>query len=355
MRGMHHKSSSVRIGNTKDEEVALLGGDHPVYKQDSKTKGFWTAYCNYKPAMIDCGDVIELDDSTQEVTITSPEAPELECYWLIKAPEGERLQMDFSDFNIKGTPGSCIDDLEVRYVRPGQPGLTFCGPKWEKTTISINNTIHMRLSTYGDSTSHFTATIKLLKDSDLCYERSDRGMTYSGDVSFTRDFEPCLDWSQVTHCEMHPFKTDKFNTILEGNKCRNPDQNTGFQPWCYTQAKNCIRNYCDVCLVVKRYDRANNCAELKAAGKCNMKRCAKTCADQYPVPSEPVKASEVSCGAPAPAPDGAPEDATKASYGLGESVKYKCDYKESTRLRYCLTSGQWSSMGTVCSECPDFL
>ncbi|GFS20985.1 metalloendopeptidase [Elysia marginata] len=353
VRGMHWEVNKIRIGNAKAKGTAEVGGDHPMYLEDKKTKGYWTAYCNYQPAMIDCGEIIQLDYSNTEVTFSSPEAPELECYWLIKAPEGERLQLDFDDFNIKENPGHCIDDLEVRYVRPGQPGVKFCGAKWEKTTISINNTIHIRLSTYGNSASHFTATVKLVKNDNLCYAASDRGMTYDGDVSFTRSFVPCLPWHKVTHCETHPFQTDKFNIILADNKCRNPDQRTGFMPWCYTEAENCIRDYCDVCLIGKRYDRVDHCDYLKAGGQCSLKLCAKTCADQYPKPEVPRKATEVTCAAPEPVPDGAPAEATKESYAVGASVKYKCEYNDSFRFRYCLTSGQWSAMGTACSECPD--
>ncbi|RUS71917.1 hypothetical protein EGW08_020330 [Elysia chlorotica] len=353
VRGMHYEVNTLRIGHAKDGGVQAVGGDHPMYREDRRNPGYWTAYCSYTPAMINCGDIIELDYSNTEVTISSPDAPELECYWLVKAPEGERLQLDFNDFDVRGTFGSCIDDLEVRYVRPGQPGVTFCGRKWEKTTISINNTIHMRFSTHGDSPSRFTATIKLVRDADLCYEASDRGVTYDGDVSFTRDFEPCLPWHEVTHCEVHPFQTDKLSALLEGNKCRNPDEGTGFMPWCYTKAENCIRNYCDVCLVGKRYDRVDNCGELKAAGDCNIEQCAKTCADEYPQPKVPIKAIGVSCGAPGPAPDGSPVDVTKDSFAVGEAIKYQCEYGDTFRWKYCLTSGQWSAMGTACSECPE--
>ncbi|GFR96298.1 metalloendopeptidase [Elysia marginata] len=244
VQGMHIEVNTLRIGNANDGETALVGGDHPMYKKDKKTQGYWTAYCNYKPAMI-------------------------------------------------------------------------------------------------------------VKNDDLCYAVSDRGMTYDGDINFTRDFEPCLPWAKVSHCEMHPFKTNRFNTILQGNKCRNPDQGTGFQPWCFVKAKNCIRGYCDVCQIGKRFDRVDNCAELKASGQCSLNQCAKTCADQYPQPSAPVKASDVSCSAPGRAPDGAPVGDSKSSYAVGEAVKYKCDYSDSTKLRYCLTSGKWSSMGTACSDCPD--
>ncbi|GFN88644.1 metalloendopeptidase [Plakobranchus ocellatus] len=352
VRGMHYEANNLIIDNAA-EEIAARGGDHPVYKEDTKTQRYFTSFCMYKPAMIDCGDIITLDDSNPEVTIISPRDPELECYWLIKAPPGERLQLDFSEFEIKGVPGSCLDDLEVRYVRMGQPGVNFCGRRWDKTTISVNNTIHMRLSTYGDSTSHFTATIKLVKRADLCYAASDRGMTYAGDVSFSRNFEPCLPWHKMTHCEMHPFKENKFTLLLEGNKCRNPDQATGFQPWCYVKEENCIRNYCDVCLIGKRYNLLDDCAERIRLGQCDLRECAKTCAHHYPEVPQPVPASQITCGTPAEdVPDGSLNEATKTSYAVGESVTYKCKEGSSSQVSFCLSTGEWSFLGTACSECP---
>ena len=352
VRGMHTETTTLLLGNANASQTQpAVGGDHPVDKINEKKRTFSTKFCVYKPAMINRGDLIELDYSNSEVRITSPKAPELEFYWLIKGPPGERLHLDFDSFDIKGTPKNCVDNLEVRHVRPGQPGWVYCGSRWDHTTISINNTIHMRLSTYGNSSSLFT--IKLVKNADLCYAASDRGMTYNGDVNFTRQFEPCLPWVKVSHCEMHPFRADRFTTTLEGNKCRNPDQGTGFYPWCYTHANGCLRNYCDVCLLGKRYDLLENCAQIKASGQCSLQYCAKTCVDHFSEPSVPVKASEVSCGPPGPVPDGAPVETSKTNYSVGESVTYKCNYLVYTTKRFCLTSGQWSAMGTSCSECPD--
>ncbi|RUS76016.1 hypothetical protein EGW08_016221 [Elysia chlorotica] len=348
VRGMHSRQLHLKVANVKvnDTTLASSGGHNPS-KYEERHNRFLTRYCSYTPATIDCGDIFEVNPSNPEVTFSSPIGSELECYWLIKAPAGERLQLDFTTFNIAGSPGSCADELEVRYSRPGQPGRTYCGSSWEKTTISINNTIHLRLSTYGDSESHFTATVKLIQDSELCYEASDRGMTYDGDINFTRDFQPCLPWHEMTHCPHHPFNTDIFNTILMGNKCRNPDPAMGFQPWCYTEKAHCQRNYCDVCLIGSSYDSRGDCAELKAQGFCDLSVCGKTCAAELPVPAP---AHQVTCPTPGPAPDGVVVD-PKPSYAVGESATYTCNTNNSTRDRLCLSTGQWSPMGQVCSVC----
>ena len=77
---------------------------------------------------------------------------------------------------------------------------------------------------------------------------------------------------------LHRYHYYQFGTgadLLEGNYCRNPDFTTGIMPWCYTNADNCERNYCDPCQVGTLYDTAGSC---NAAG-CNgdLNGCAKTC------------------------------------------------------------------------------
>ncbi|GFN85308.1 LOW QUALITY PROTEIN: metalloendopeptidase [Plakobranchus ocellatus] len=315
------------------------------------------------PVMIDCGDIYELDEFNPEVTFSSPAKPELECYWFIKLSSRPSSQGTVSGVR---TGHKRVPEFSRRICYPQcYQSLcsvnSYCGRKWEKSTISINNTIHIRLSTYGASTSHFTATVKLVRasnnsvssDADLCYNAEDRGMTYAGDVDFTRDLEPCLPWHEMTHCESHPFQNDIFNTLLVGNKCRNPDTGTGFTPWCYTSKENCARNYCDVCKIGKRYDSREDCAHLKADGHCDVSVCAKTCGDGGPSPSTPTKASLVKC----PQPSDDPPDGTAVSvsdhYSVGQVLTYRCNYNNSTRDRYCLSTGGWSPMGTACSECPD--
>ncbi|KAK3785152.1 hypothetical protein RRG08_021952 [Elysia crispata] len=345
---MHSVQQHLRVANVMDNGTTIASSEgHTPASYEQRANRFLTRFCSYRPAMIECGDILEVSSSNPEVSFVSPAGSELQCYWLIKAPEGERLQLDFTSFNVAGTPGKCQDELEVRYSRPGQPGRIYCGSSWEKSTISINNTVHIRLSTYGDTASQFSATVKLIQDSELCYNADDRGMTYAGDVNVTRDFQPCLPWHEMTHCLHHPFNTDIFNTILMGNECRNPDPARGFQPWCYTDKSQCQRNYCDVCQLGKHYDSRGDCADLKSRGICDMSVCGKTCTGQL---SSPAPAHQVSCPTPEAAPDGVVAD-PKASYAVGEAATYRCKHNNSTKDRLCLSTGQWSAMGQVCSVC----
>ncbi|GFS11092.1 mannose-binding protein C [Elysia marginata] len=66
-----------------------------------------------------------------------------------------------------------------------------------------------------------------------------------------------------------------------------------------------------------------------------------------------AQGDELRCKRPSPAPDGKPIGEIKESYAVNERVKYKCDYSDNTRIRYCTPGGKWSPMGTVCTDCPD--
>ena len=139
--------------------------------------------------------------------------------------------------------------------------------------------------------SYFTATGSVILNEDLCYSANDRGTTYNGKVNVTRFYERCLSWAEVSHCEYNPFNapgkdSGLSNVILEGNFCRNPDYKTGILPWCYIEARRCLRNYCDPCLYGTRFDRSKTCEKDVDAGICSLPQryaseCAKSCEDNH--------------------------------------------------------------------------
>ena len=128
-------------------------------------------FCYYKPAVIDCGGVHELSAESPSVTFSSPPGSDRQCTWLIKVPEGERIKLEFDNFQIAGTnqrdigevakgqlnkkgfatcrggecawnkDGICNDTLEIRYFRPGQSGHYFCGNGLNRKIVSVYNTI----------------------------------------------------------------------------------------------------------------------------------------------------------------------------------------------------------------------
>ncbi|GFS20624.1 metalloendopeptidase [Elysia marginata] len=179
VQGMHLEVNTLTVGNlvnkNNSETDAAIEGDHPIDKIIGTSEAYSMKYCVYKPAMMNCGDVFELDSSKKEVTFSSPDDVELECFWLVKAPKGQRVALDFTEFDISGFPGMCKDDLIVHYSRPGQLGKRYCGRIFDKTIVSIYNTILIRLSTYSGYRSRFSARVRLIQDEDLCYKRADRG------------------------------------------------------------------------------------------------------------------------------------------------------------------------------------
>ncbi|XP_005092781.2 uncharacterized protein LOC101854311, partial [Aplysia californica] len=359
VRGMHSYTQKMTITNSEDEGIEGYEGDVPL--TDVSGRSYETTFCYYKPAMIDCGEVIQLTKENPTVTFSAPEGSEMDCTWLLKAPEDESIRLKFDSFKIAGSSGNCEDTLEIRYFRPGQGGFIFCGDTMDRTIQSVNNTIMLHLSTYGSTDSGFTATATLSLDEDLCYDAEDRGTSYVGFVNFTRFFEPCLPWAETTHCSHHPYnvQSTRSNLLLEGNYCRNPDYDTGLMPWCYTKADQCERNYCDPCMLGTAYDNDENCARKSEIGLCSLSgyedearfQCAKTCEVDLPAVSD--KASDVKCGNPGDVIDGSiVSGGNQSSYNLGATVTYKCDTSDVTMDKICLTSGQWSDLGFVCDVCP---
>ena len=369
VRGMHvYGEEYYQVKSSSDEGIADRGG-----ASNQKSSRYLTNLCYYEPATIDCGEYIELTKDNPTVTFDSPDGQELECTWFIKAPEGQHVLLNFDNFNIDSK-----DRIEIRAFKPGvREGTIYRGTKMDKTITSFKNTLVVHMSTYNllrQTDSSFTATARLQLNEDLCYDAredtgsSNRGTSYAGNVNFTRWFEPCLPWAEMTHCKYHPFNIPSdaegftTNTLLEGNFCRNPDRLTGAMPWCYTSKEFCERNYCDPCLSGRVFDAAKDCNELAELGICTnseykvqaMSKCAKTCGFDLSAYGIPDKVSSVSCGSPPPVPDGHLVKELPEGYAnpVGSTVTYKCTTSEVTRTSVCLTTGQWSPVGFVCEDVP---
>ena len=85
-----------------------------------------------------CGD----QDITSEGSITSPNYPKLyppgeHCVWIIKAPEGKRVQIEFSTFKIIYRSGAVCywDWLAVHMDGDPSPELVKCGSELQNQTI----------------------------------------------------------------------------------------------------------------------------------------------------------------------------------------------------------------------------
>ncbi|GFS24198.1 metalloendopeptidase [Elysia marginata] len=185
---------------------------------------------------------------------------------------------------------------------------------------------------------------------DMCYSVEDKGKTYAGDVNFTRDFQPCLPWNKMTSCPVHSFNADVFNTVLDGNQCRNPDDK--LRPWCYTKKRGCRWNYCDVCLKGRLYDTRLDCYITNSAVDCPIHKCAKTCSDVIPRQDAQLKVAEIHCESPKASLPltklEVPADVTR--FPVGSVVQHICTNKQAVvKLSFCLTNSQWSPPAGVCT------
>ncbi|XP_048242800.1 uncharacterized protein LOC124119955 [Haliotis rufescens] len=318
-------------------------------------------YCYYVPAERACGGLYTLTKENPTQTITSPGYPSLypnnlDCFWIFKAPEDSTILLNFDDFEIATSSTSeCEDELCVRSVLLGENPFTYCGESLHRTIRTVRNTLSLNLRTTPEGQRKgFQAQISLVTPENHCYRMDDKGVTYNGNVSFTRGRKTCLPWSETTTCPHHLFNPSDFDANLKENYCRNPD-NT-FRPWCYTGVYEgqCDRDYCDVCQLESKFDNYPDCAELKEAGFCEKDQtkaragCARTC-DTPNVPVTPV----TTCSAPNVAADADPVTTLNCSYNPGDTVQFKCKSGTDTLTRTCLTDGTWSPGGYVCGSCPN--
>ncbi|XP_070212099.1 uncharacterized protein [Littorina saxatilis] len=310
-----------------------------------------------------CGGVITLTDTDRSRTITSPNYPlnygnNMDCLWEIKGPENSAMLVKFQDFDVEGTSNSCKDKLEINNALMGHEGLNYCGQDMFMTIRSITNVIEMRLQTdFQNARRGFNATVSLVMPDDHCYDQGGFGQNYRGAVGYTRDFKTCLPWDEVKHCRHSAYTPVDLLDGLDKNYCRNPGD--GLRPWCYYDATDCKRNYCDVCGLDTPYDTVSDCDAFKTAGSCVNEaearaKCARTCQDELPA-AQTQAHTDIQCTSPPTSPpDGTPTTTLQGPYNLGDTVTFTCsDTPSFSRLTTCLSDGSWSPIGYACGGCPD--
>ncbi|XP_067669831.1 uncharacterized protein [Haliotis asinina] len=316
-------------------------------------------YCYYVPANKDCGGVYKLTKDNPTMTITSPGYPSLypnnaDCFWIFTAPEDSTILLDFDDFDIATSGSECEDKLLVRYLLLGENPFTYCSGPRHRSIRTVRNTLSLNLrTTLEGQRKGFKAKVRLVTPENHCYKMADKGVTYNGKVSFTRDRKTCLPWSETTSCRHHQFNPRDFDANLEKNYCRNPD-NT-FRPWCYTGVYEgqCDRDYCDVCQLESKFDNYPDCEELKKEGFCekDLEEVRAGCARTCDTPNAPVT-KVTTCSAPDDLPDADPVTTLRSSYDVGDTVEFRCKSGSDSLTRTCLTDGIWSPGGYVCGSCP---
>ncbi|XP_061166015.1 uncharacterized protein LOC133174938 [Saccostrea echinata] len=359
VKDMMTSSQWLMIENDLSGENKIVGSAPDItIRQD---RNYFINVCYYTPINYDCGDVIELSRDNPSTTISSPNFPNeynprQRCQWTITSPQNTRMRMTFEKFEVElREDDKCGDYLEVKFTLPGHPGINYCGSTFEPTILTERNYLGLVFTSGPDVVQKgFKATISLLTDHDLCY--TGKGENYRGNVNFTKDFEPCLPWSEVQHCPHSTFNSHDLDDGLDSNFCRNPGDGTS--PWCYIHRENCERNYCDPCGLGHCFDKYFDCEELLSNGTqvcghdIDIKYgCRKSCGYCKEKPDLPV--DNVKCKTPNDIDDAKPTSSLKKKYGVGENVTYSCNGGLEKETRQCLTDGSWSGGNFVCGRCPN--
>ncbi|XP_050396408.2 uncharacterized protein LOC126814967 isoform X2 [Patella vulgata] len=362
VKGMQYRQEHITFDN-EDGGIFEISGTTP-YTVTNANERISMYYCVYQPVDRYCGGVISLTHSNEQASIHSPNYPHnyennKECFWLITGPPKSNILVNVNDISIEKSESSneCIDTLEVRYILVGQRTAPICGKLRPTTIRSVYNTVLIRFSTSMQTVDRgFKLNLKLALADDHCYDVDNKGKYYRGSVNYTRTYKPCLPWTQVTHCRHHSFNYDDVNDGLDGNYCRNPGH--GVRPWCYYEATECARDYCDACGLEDNVNKISDCDELIASNPqfCTtdygFENCHRSCG--FPVQQPEMKERDMICNIlPNDPIDGYPLP-TVGPYYVGDTVAQRCGtLAHDVIIRVCLGNGKWTPARFACGVCVD--
>ncbi|XP_048243041.1 uncharacterized protein LOC124151721 [Haliotis rufescens] len=306
-----------------------------------------------------CGDFLStvhgvfvdltLETQTAAFELTNPQLGST-YQWIVRSPPGSKIALDFLQLEVAGTREGCTSILTLNPGHPTVTGKVLCGYGYEKTVISEINSIILTLTT-NSASDKLQASVRLLQAEKYCYSVKDKGETYNGEVNRAEDNSACLKWTDAIGCDFSPFEMSVLPADYSGNACRNPGR-THARPWCYTgrSLTGCDIKYCDACSFGRVFDTFDDCSDLLAAnpGYCSTPEGQHGCRLTCNIPPITVT-SAASCEPPNPIAGSSIIEDLASSYEIGSKVTYKCDSSSYTRPRYCLSTGQWSALNTVCS------
>jgi len=148
----------------------------------------------------------------------------------------------------------------VRFHLLGQAGPRYCGTYYRGSHVSdINKMMVVFRSDKSTVRRGFRAKLSFLRASDIAYAIHDRGFTYTGQVNYTVRYKACLRWDKVRRCPIGFDRGQYRKGLGRHNYCRNPTRTE--QPWCYTDAKLCAVDFCDVSGLYTCHDISARCAQ----------------------------------------------------------------------------------------------
>uniref|UniRef100_A0A8C6W9S3 Cubilin n=1 Tax=Nannospalax galili TaxID=1026970 RepID=A0A8C6W9S3_NANGA len=150
-----------------------------------------------------CGGNIYIHDAGSAGYVTSPNYPanypqHAECIWILAAPPGTSIQLQFEDqFNIGETPNCASSYLQLRDgADSNAPVLsTFCGPSLPRSQMSSREVMYLRFQS-GNGSSHVGFKAK--------YSIATCGGTVTGESGVIESAGyPTLPYTNNVLCQWH--------------------------------------------------------------------------------------------------------------------------------------------------------
>ena len=157
----------------------------------------------YQQKQLACGDDIKmLAEENYSGSFVSPGFPQpypagANCVWIIRAPPGDAVQLDFSQFSVTGNPMNCYEGgsfLEIYDVKFDfkNPIAVLCGRKLPNTIKTVGDKMNIKLQTSMDEESRSSGF-------EAIYSLPDCGGLQSGDSGVIR-YESPPRYHTEEHC-----------------------------------------------------------------------------------------------------------------------------------------------------------
>lgn len=239
----------VKPGNLERECVEEIC-DHEeareVFEEPNKTEVFWTKYLDCKGTqMVRTQDNIDLVRQCIEGQCISGSGSGVNYGGNINITQSGRTCQHWRhsfphpiirEFN-SSAPDSVLQENFCRNPndRPEGPWCFTTDPTVQKETC--------RVPTCGQDFVPSTVAPEPIRTSDCL---SNYGVDYIGDLAVTMGGHTCMAWSSPEATVLSVDKEFIPEVSLQGNKCRNPD-NDPEGPWCYVKVSgNVTIDYCDL-------------------------------------------------------------------------------------------------------------
>ncbi|KAM9836155.1 prothrombin [Aulostomus maculatus] len=237
----------VKPGNLERECVEEIC-DHEeareVFEQTDKTENFWAKY-------LDCQGT-QLDRTLKNIDMVR-ECTEGQCISGKGVNYEGNINITMSGRKCQGWSHSFPHPIQREY-NASEPGSilkeNFCrnpdshpdGP-WCFTEDPTVQREFCRVPICGKAFTPPTVAPKPIKTGECL---ANYGMDYTGDLAVTLGGHTCLQWSLPEVTALSKDKEFFPEVSLQGNKCRNPDNDLE-GPWCYVKISgNVTVDYCDL-------------------------------------------------------------------------------------------------------------